>query len=73
MNDDNGLVPYITDENLLAAQSNIFNPIEYNKELHGVKNDDVYGSQGLDNKNIHIRGYDAQNTYLGTLSYDLIL
>ena len=73
VNDDNGLVPYITDENLLAAQSNIFNPIEYNKELHGVKNDDVYGSQGLDNKNIHIRGYDAQNTYLGTLSYDLIL
>jgi len=74
---DNCMVPYITEENLLAAQSNIFNPNEYNKEMHGVEkgvyNEDVYGSQGLDNKNIHIRGYDSQNTYLGTLSYDLIL
>jgi len=72
---DNCMVPYITEENLLAAQSNIFNPNEYNKEMHGVEkgvyNEDVYGSQGLDNKNIHIRGYDSQNTYLGTLSYDL--
>ena len=32
------LVPYITEENLLAAQSNIVNPVEYNKELHGVDN-----------------------------------
>ena len=74
---DNCMVPYITEENLLAAQSNIFNPNEYNKEMHGVEkgvyNEDVYGSQGLDNKNIHIRGYDSQNTFLGTLSYDLIL
>jgi len=74
---DNCMVPYITEENLLAAQSNIFNPLEYNKEVHGVEkgvyNEDVYGSQGLDNKNIHIRGYDSQNTFLGTLSYDLIL
>jgi len=74
---DNCMVPYITEENLLAAQSNIFNPVEYNKEVHGVEkgvyNEDVYGSQGLDNKNIHIRGYDSQNTFLGTLSYDLIL
>jgi Ca2+/Na+ antiporter len=74
---DNCMVPYITEENLLAAQSNIFNPVEYNKEVHGVEkgvyNEDVYGSQGLDNKNIHIRGYDSQNTFLGSLSYDLIL
>ena len=76
-NSADGLVPYITEENLLAAQSNIFNPSEYNKEMQGVEkgiyNEDVYGSQGLDNKNIHIRGYDSQNTFLGTLSYDLIL
>jgi hypothetical protein len=75
--DDNcASVPYITEENLLAAQSNIVNPIEYNNELHGVDkgiyNEDVYGSQGLDTKNIHIRGYDTYNVYLGTLLYDII-
>jgi Ca2+/Na+ antiporter len=69
-------VPYITEENLLAAQSNIVNPIEYNNELHGVDkgiyNEDVYGSQGLDTKNIHIRGYDTNSAYLGSLSYEII-
>jgi len=73
---NNSLVPYITEENLLAAQTNIVNPLEYNKEMHGVDkgvyNEDVYGSQGLDTKNIHIRGYDTNNVYLGTLSYDII-
>ena len=52
----NSLVPYITEENLLAAQSNIVNPLEYNKEFFGVDkgvyNEDVYGSQGLDKKKI---------------------
>ena len=70
------LVPYITEENLLAAQSNIVNPIEYNKELNGVDkgiyNEDVYGSQGLDTKNIHMRGYDTNSAYLGSLSYEII-
>ena len=73
---DNSLVPYITEENLLAAQSNIVNPEEYNKEIHGVDkgiyNEDVYGSQGLDTKKNHIRGYDTNNIYLGSLSYDII-
>jgi Ca2+/Na+ antiporter len=72
---DNSLVPYITEENLLAAQSNIVNPEEYNKEMQGVEkgiyNEDVYGSQGLDNKNFHMRGYDVNNVYLGSLSYDI--
>jgi Ca2+/Na+ antiporter len=73
---DNSLVPYITEENLLAAQSNIVNPEEYNKEMQGVEkgiyNEDVYGSQGLDNKNVHMRGYDVNNVYLGSLSYDIL-
>ena len=73
---NNSLVPYITEENLLAAQTNIVNPLEYNNETHGVDkgiyNEDVYGSQGLDTKNIHIRGYDTNNVYLGSLSYDII-
>jgi hypothetical protein len=52
------------------------NPLEYNKETHGVDkgiyNEEVYGSQGLDTKNIHIRGYDTNNIYLGSLSYDIL-
>lgn len=72
----NSLVPYITEENLLAAQSNIVNPLEYNKEFFGVDkgiyNEDVYGSQGLDTRKNHIRGYDINNIYLGSLSYDII-
>jgi Ca2+/Na+ antiporter len=75
-NDTECLVPYITEENLLAAQSNIVNPEGYNKEYYGVDKgiykEDVYGSQGLDNKNIHIRGYDIHNSYLGTMQYDII-
>jgi Ca2+/Na+ antiporter len=75
-NDPNCLVPYITEENLLAAQSNIVNPEGYNKEYYGVDKgiykEDVYGSQGLDNKNIHVRGYDVQNSYLGTMQYDIL-
>ena len=66
------LVPYITEENLLAAQSNIVNPVEYNKDLHGVDNKNVYGSQGLDTTNIHIRGYDTNSEHLGTLTFDII-
>ena len=72
----NSLVPYITEENLLAAQSNIVNPLEYNNEFFGVDkgiyNEDVYGSQGLDTKKNHIRGFDTNNIYLGSLSYDII-
>ena len=75
-NKGDSLVPYITEENLLAAQTNIVNPLEYNKETHGVDkgiyNEEVYGSQGLDTKNIHIRGYDTNNIYLGSLSYDIL-
>ena len=72
----NSLGPYITEENLLAAQTNIVNPLEYNNEFFGVDkgiyNENVYGSQGLDTKKFHIRGYDINNTYLGSLSYDII-
>jgi hypothetical protein len=67
-----GLVPYITEENLLAAQSNIVNPLEYNKEIQVRDKENVYGSQGLDTKNIHVRGYDTNSVYLGSLSYDIL-
>jgi Ca2+/Na+ antiporter len=75
-NETDCLVPYITEENLLSAQSNIINPEGYNKEYYGVDKgiykEDVYGSQGLDNKNIHIRGYDVNNSYLGKMQYEII-
>lgn len=64
-----GGVPYITEENLLAAQSNIVNPTEYNREQHS---ENIYGSQGLDMKNLHIRGFDTATQFLGSLSYDII-
>jgi hypothetical protein len=64
-----GSTPYITEENLLAAQSNIVNPAEYNREQHS---ENIYGSQGLDTKNLHIRGYDTATQFLGSLSYDII-
>jgi Ca2+/Na+ antiporter len=64
-----GSVPYITEENLLAAQSNIVNPAEYNREQHS---ENLYGSQGLDMKNLHIRGFDTATQFLGSLSYDII-
>lgn len=67
-----GLVPYITEENLLAAQSNVVNPLEYNKEIQVRDKENVYGSQGLDTKNIHVRGYDTNSVYLGSLSYDIL-
>jgi len=65
------LVPYITEENLLAAQSNIVNPVEYNKELNETDKG-VYGSQGLDTKNIHIKGYDTSSEHLGTLTFAIV-
>jgi len=64
-----GSVPYITEENLLAAQSNIVDPAEYNREQHS---ENLYGSQGLDTKHLHIRGYDTATQFLGSLSYDII-
>jgi len=89
-NKNDGLVPYITEENLLAAQSNIVNALEYNKEVpvvdkgigdgigNGIGNGsgngigNLYGTQGLDTKNIHLRGYDTSTAYLGSLSYDIL-
>jgi hypothetical protein len=83
-NKNDGLVPYITEENLLAAQSNIVNALEYNKEVpvvdkgigdgngNGSGIGNLYGTQGLDTKNIHLRGYDTSTAYLGSLSYDIL-
>ena len=65
-------VPFTSEENLLAAQNNIVNIDCYNNEIFGVNAENVYGSQGLDNKKMHIRGYDSYNSVLGSLNYDMI-
>jgi len=69
-------IPYVTEENLLAAQNNIVNTECYNNEVSGIEkglyNENVYGPQGLDKQNTHIRGFDTQNAVLGTMHYDIL-
>lgn len=80
--------PYITEENLLAAQTNIVDVDNYNNEVCNAVDDNngigviedningsskvLYRSQGLNNNNSHIRGYDINNVYLGSLNYELL-
>jgi len=63
-------IPYTSEEHLLAAQNNIVSEENYNNEIVGI-NENVYGSQGLDNKNIHIQGYDEKNSFMGTLNFNI--
>jgi Ca2+/Na+ antiporter len=77
-------VPYITEENLLAAQTNIIDVYNYNL---CIKNDDmdtldvkrgplcdIQGLQDIpdlgDNK--RLRGYDTYHSRLGNLTYDIL-
>jgi len=68
-------VPYITEENLLAAQTNIYNIDNYDTEVGQLSNEikagSLYNSQGLNNNNNHLRGYDTTNTILGTMNYNI--
>jgi len=77
-------VPYITEENLLAAQTNIIDVYNYNLciknediETLDVKRGPLCDIQGLqdipdlgDNK--RLRGYDTYNSRLGNLTYDIL-
>jgi Ca2+/Na+ antiporter len=68
------LLPYITEEHLIAAQNNIVNVRDYENEILGIEkglyNENVYGSQGFDNNNIHMKGYDEVT--LGSLKYGFV-
>jgi len=68
-------VPYITEENLLAAQTNIYNIDSYDMEVGVLSNEikagPLYNSQGLDNNNNHLRGYDINNSILGKMNYNI--
>ena len=77
-------VPYITEENLLAAQTNIIDVYNYNLcinnddiETLDVKRGPLCDIQGLqdipdlgDNK--RLRGYDTDHSRLGNLTYDIL-
>jgi hypothetical protein len=77
-------VPYITEENLLAAQTNIIDVYNYNLCINNddidtldVKRGPLCDIQGLqdiphlgDNK--RLRGYDTYNSRLGNLTYDIL-
>jgi len=82
---DSGYVPYISEEHLLAAQTNIIDTNNYHlnidtEDLHKleIKRGPLYKIQGLPDINDlngeinHIRGYDISNEYLGSLSYDIL-
>jgi len=68
-------VPYITEENLLAAQTNIYNVENYDKEIgeesSEIKTGTLYKSQGLNNNKNHLRGFDNCNTVLGGMKYNI--
>ena len=57
---------YISEEHLLAAQNNIFDSENYAKEIKGIdkgfNDEDAYGAQGLDYKNVNHVGY-SDNEY----------
>ena len=77
-------VPYITEENLLAAQTNIIDVYNYNlcinnddMETLDVKRGPLCDIQGLqdipdlgDSK--RLRGYDTYHSRLGNLTYDIL-
>jgi type III secretory pathway component EscV len=67
---------YTTPEHLLAAQNNIFDLQNYNKEILGVEkgiyDEKVYGSQGLNSTNVHYRGIDDSLNVLGSLHFAIL-
>ena len=77
-------VPYITEENLLAAQTNIIDVNNYNLcinnndiEILEVKRGPLCDIQGLQDipdlgDNRRLRGYDVYNSRLGNLTYDIL-
>lgn len=84
-NIEDNFVPYISEEHLLAAQTNIIDTNNYHLNIDTediykleIKSGPLYKIQGLPDINDlngeinHIRGYDISNEYLGSLSYDIL-
>jgi hypothetical protein len=60
-NENCKLIPYISNELLKAAQTNIYNEENYKTEIKSDNN--FYGIQGLNSDNIHFAAYDNDNNY----------
>ena len=62
-NDNSTVIPYISNELLKAAQTNIYDENSYNTEIKQDKNS--YGIQGLNSDNAHFEAFDnsCSNTY----------
>lgn len=73
LEDNDGYGPYITQEHLHAAQNNIFNDNYYNNEVGDTSNEftsqQLYKSQGLNDDNNHLEGYDSSRCY-GNLNFE---
>lgn len=72
-----GLNPYITEEHLISAQNNIINEEIYNNEIGELSTEyknarPLYKSQGLNDNQHHLEGYDHYNSYYGTLQFESI-
>jgi hypothetical protein len=65
----NVLIPFVSEEHLIAAQNNIIDVNNYNMEVLGIQKG--YGSQGLNNEHLHLLGYDVKNVSIGSLQYDI--
>lgn len=50
---------YITDEHLISAQNNIFDKNNFETEVIGVENIQLYGAQGLNKKPLFLMGYNS--------------
>jgi Ca2+/Na+ antiporter len=71
---DEGFKPYITDQHLFAAQNNVIDDSNYNNEIGDltVEHKNVrplYKSQGLNDGDLHVGGYDNYNSYYGSLQF----
>jgi len=60
-NENCKLIPYISNELLKAAQTNIYNEENYKTEIKSDNN--FYGIQGLNSDNIHFAAFDNDNNY----------
>ena len=62
-NDNSTVIPYISNELLKAAQTNIYDENSYNTEIKQDKN--YYGIQGLNSDNTHFEAFDnsCSNSY----------
>jgi hypothetical protein len=60
-NENCKLIPYISNELLKAAQTNIYNEENYKTEIKSDNN--FYGIQGLNSDNNHFAAYDNDTNY----------